>query len=351
MKLKKCPVCRMMVPEKSETCPICGTEYTKFQYFRMNTLSKCILVILAVLIVYNSVVIIHFNRTIRKYVDEPPQYISVVEKLKKNYEKLGFIQKYFVRYSEIEMIEDSIVDESRIFEVENYNLSVRFIDGRRDGVYTGEMYNEVPDGNGSFSYYDNKGKSVVYNGEFAGGEITGFGTMHFDDGSRYVGNFEQGVLDGYGIWYNPEDKIVRKGEFISGRLNGMATIYDSLGNEIYSGRFVSDIPTESDYKEACKETTFAQLESNTDAYINKNIKISGVITEIAIQDDMTVYYVMNIAGNNFKNICIEYIGRDGVNIRQGDKLNFYGYCTGYREYMSSSGTLNGGMVIKTYYAN
>lgn len=351
MKLKKCPVCKMMVPEKSESCPICGTEYTKFQYFIMNGLSKFILIILAVLIVYNSTIIIIFNRTIRGYADEPPKDLSIVEKLKDSYKRLNFIQKYFVRYSEIEMIEDSVVDESKIFNVESYECSVRFMDGSRDGLYTGEMYKDEPEGNGSFSYYDHDGKSVVYNGEFVDGEITGFGTMRFEDGSRYVGDFEQGVLDGYGIWYNPQDKIVRKGEFISGRLNGMATIYDDLGNEIYSGRFVSDIPTERDYKDSCMQTTFAQLESNTDAYINKNIRISGVITEIAIQDDMTVYYVMNIAGNNYKNICIEYIGMDGVNIRQGDKLDFYGYCSGYRQYMSSSGVVNGGMIIKTYYAN
>ncbi len=351
MKLNKCPVCKVMVPEKSESCPICGTEYTKFQYFRMNNLSRCILIILAVLIVYNSVVIIHFNRTIRRYAGESLQDIRVVEKLKENYKKLNFIQRYFVRYSEIEMIEDGVVDEEKIINVENFNCSVSFEDGSRDGIYTGEMYKEEPQGNGSFSYHNNEGKSVTYNGEFIRGEITGFGTMHFEDGSRCVGFFEQGVLDGYGVWYNSQGKIVRKGEFISGKLNGTATIYDDLGIEIYSGKFVADIPTERDYKESCIETTFAQLESDTDAYINNNIKISGVITEIAIQEDMTVYYVMNIAGNNFKNICIEYIGNEKVSIRQGDKLSFYGYCSGYRQYMGSTGARNGGMIIKTYYAD
>lgn len=349
MKLNKCPVCKMMVPEKSESCPICGTEYTKFQYFRMNILSKCILIVLAVLIVYNSIVIIHFNRTIRKYAEEPPQNIKVIEEFKNNYEKLNFIQKYFVRYSEIKMIEDSIVDRTKIVDVENYSCSVRFDDGSRDGIYTGETYEERPDGNGSFSYYNNDGKSITYNGEFVNGEITGFGTMRFEDGSRHVGFFEKGVLDGYGVWYSPQDKIVRKGEFISGKLNGMATIYDDMGVEIYSGRFISDIPTERAYKESCKEATFAQLEADTDAYINKNIKISGVITEVAIQEDMTVYYVMNIAGNTHKNICIEYIGNEKISIRQGDKLSFYGYCSGYRQYVGNTGMRNGGMIIKTYY--
>ncbi len=350
MKLNKCPVCKMMIPEKSESCPICGTEYTKFQYFIMNNLSKCILIILVVLVVYNSAVIIHFNRTIRKYVDEIPQDISVVEKLKDDYNKLNFIQKYFVRDSEIEMIENSIVDETKVIDVKNHNCSVRFADGSREGIYTGEMYDEVPEGNGSFSYVI-EGRHITYNGEFTKGEITGFGTMLFKDGSRHVGFFEQGVLDGYGMWYNSNGKIIKKGEFISGRLNGIGTIYDSLGVEIYSGRFISDIPAERTYKESCTETTFAQLEANIEKYINKNVIISGVITEIAIQEDMTVYYIMNIAGNSNKNICIEYIGDEKINIRQGDKLSFYGYCSGYRQYMSSAGIPNGGMIIKTYFVD
>ena len=351
MKLKKCPVCKMMVPEKSESCPVCGTEYTKFQYFMINNLSKCILIILALLFVYNSIVIIHFNRIIRGFAEEPPINVKVIDELKDNYNRLNFIQKYFVRYSEIEMIEDSIVDERKITNVVDHNCSIRFEDGSREGSYEGQLYEGVPDGSGSFTYYDKNGQSVTYKGEFINGGMTGFGAMYFEDGSKYVGVFEQGVLDGYGIWYNSQEIIVRKGEFVSGKLNGMATIYDDLGAEIYSGRFVADVPTERDYKGVCKETTFAQLEMDTDSHINKNVKISGVVTEIAIQEDMTVYYVMNIAGNNYKNICIEYIGREGVNIRQGDRLTFYGYCYGYRQYMSSSGTRNGGMIIKSYFAN
>jgi hypothetical protein len=75
MRLKKCPMCKIMVPGKLRTCPVCGSEYTKFQYFKMNILSKCILVLLALLVVYNMVVVIVFNRTIKGYVDNPPNDI------------------------------------------------------------------------------------------------------------------------------------------------------------------------------------------------------------------------------------------------------------------------------------
>lgn len=350
MKLKRCPVCKVKVPEKTEKCPVCGTEYTKFQYFLMNKLTKYVCVILAVLFVYNSIVVIVFNRKIRGLVEEPPEDIRVVEKLRKDYERLNFIQKHFVRSSEIDMIEDEFVDERKVENVNGHYCNVQFDKGSIVGEYTGEIYEGVPYGNGHFSYYDD-GVHVIYEGEFEEGEITGIGAMVFEDGTKYEGEFKSGILDGYGIIYNPDGYTTKTGNFVAGRLNGEGTIYDNFGVEIYSGRFAADIPIESDYKNSCREATFAELEANTDFFVNKNLKISGVITDIAIQDDMTVYYVISIAGNNHKNICIEYIGAKGTNIRQGDNLTFYGYCSGYRQYMGNAGEKNGGMIIKTYFAD
>ncbi len=351
MKLKKCPMCKVMVPGKSESCPVCGTEYTKFQYFKMNNLSKCIWIILAIIIVYNSIVIISFNRRIRGYLDELPKDIEIVEDLRNDYNRLSFIQKYFVHSAEIELIEDYFIDEDDIEIVENYICSVHFEQGSRMGEYSGEMIDGIPDGQGFFSYYLEDGRHATYHGKFEDGEIMGIGTMTYEDGSKYVGEFYSGVLNGYGIVYNSDGYIVKKGNFISGRLNGEGTIYDNFGEEIYSGRFAADTPIESDYKAVCTETTFAQLEADTEKYVNKNLAISGVITDIAIQEDMTIYYIISIAGNNHKNICIELVGNKKVNIRQGDKLTFYGYCSGYRQYISNSGAVNGGMIIKTYYAD
>ena len=82
MKLKRCPMCKVMVPGNLKTCPVCGTEYTKFQYFRMNILPKCILILLALFVVYNIVVIIVFNRTIEGYMNNPPEDAKQFERLK-----------------------------------------------------------------------------------------------------------------------------------------------------------------------------------------------------------------------------------------------------------------------------
>ena len=88
MNAKKCPMCKIRIPNKIKVCPVCGTEFTKFQYFRMNYLSKCILGVLAVAFVYHSIVVISFNRKIRSYVENPPENMQKIEDLKIRYEKL-----------------------------------------------------------------------------------------------------------------------------------------------------------------------------------------------------------------------------------------------------------------------
>ena len=207
----------------------------------------------------------------------------------------------------------------------------------------------MPEGNGKFTYYNKEGVLCVYEGEFTRGEITGIGIMTFADGTKYAGDFKSGILNGSGTIYNPEGYIIKKGEFVGGKLNGIGTIYDSYGVEIYSGRFMSDIPTQKEYKGVCELTTFAQIEADTESFVNKNLAIKGVVTDVVIQEDMTVLYIISIAGNKNKNICLNYIGESGVNIRQGDNKTFYGYCEGYRNFVGNSGEIYGGMFIKTYH--
>lgn len=351
MKLKKCPMCKMRVPAMVDVCPVCETKYSKFQYFKINYLSKCILVLLAVFFVYNSVVIITYNRKIRSYINEPPKNIEQVEKLRNGYERLNFIQKYFVHSSEIEIIENSMIDEKDIVRVEGKSLSIYFEKGSREGTYSGEMYENMPDGKGMFTYYLDDGTICSYDGDFDDGTMTGFGIMTFSDGRKYAGEFKDGMLDGFAVMYNSDGYMIKKGKFVAGELNGIATIYDDYGLEIYSGRFISGIPTEREYKDSCQDATFAELEADADAYVNKNLCIKGVITDIAIQEDMTVMYIINIAGNSHKNVCIEYIGNRGQNIREGDSMEFYGYFAGYRSFINNNGQKNGGMIIKTYYVN
>ena len=349
MRLKKCPMCKLRVPNKIKICPVCGTQYTKLQYFMMNYLSKTILILIAMIVIINSLIILFFNRALKSYIETPPTDIKQVEKLKSYYNNLSFIHKYFIHDSEFDIIENSFVDKNEIQKVEDHVCDVRFSYGIVKGVYSGELYRGQPQGQGRFVYVTEEGSVCTYEGEFTDGAITGLGIMTLEDGTKYMGSYDMGELNGKAAIYNPEGYKIKSGQFISGKINGLGTIYDNYGKEIYTGRFISDIPHKTEYKEACSKVTFAQLEADSESYVNKNVKISGVITDIAIQEDMTVLYIMKIAGNNHKNICFDYIG-DGVNIRQGDNMTFYGYFEGYRPFVNNSGLSVGGMLIKTYYA-
>lgn len=349
MKLKKCPMCRLKVPAKSKTCPVCGSEYTKFQYFRMNHLSKCFLGLVAIAVIYNMSVVMMFQDTVREYISNPPKTIDEMNKLKSDYEKLNFIQKHYVHYSDIEIVERVFVNVEKYENVQDMDCEVKVQSGVKMGVYTGRVYDKQPDGEGIFAYYLENGTLCTYAGEFDKGAMTGKGEMLMGDGTKYVGSFKLGLLEGEGIVYNPDGYAVKTGEFVAGKLNGIGTLSNAMGEEIYSGRFSYDIPDKTDYKAACAETTFAQLEADTDGYLNKNIMVSGVITDITVQEDMTVLYIISITGDDNKNICFEYVGEKINNMRQGSRVTFYGYFEGYKHYVGNNSQTKGGMFIKAYY--
>lgn len=349
MRLKKCPMCRLKVPAKSETCPVCGTEYTRLQYFKMNHLSKCFLGLIAVAVIYNMTVIMMFQDKVREYIDNPPKSVEEMNRLKEDYEKLNFVQKHYVHYSDIEVVERAFDNDDKYENVESAPCEVRVYNGTKTGIYTGRVYDGYPDGEGKFIYYLENGELCTYEGEFDKGSLSGNGTMVVGDGTKYVGKFNLGLLEGQGIEYNPDGYEVRRGEFVSGKLNGIGTLCNQYGEEIYSGRFLSDIPDKTDYRLSCTEATFAQIEANTDGYLNKNLKVSGVVTDIAVQEDMTALYIISIAGNDNKNMCFEYIGEQTENIVQGSRVSFYGYFEGYRHYVGNNGQTMGGMLIKAFY--
>lgn len=87
----------------------------------------------------------------------------------------------------------------------------------KNGVYSGDEVNGLPNGNGTFmcdtytytgEFKDGKmnGKGtvedfnygIIYTGELKDGEITGFGKYKYTDGSEYEGSFLRGRFEGEG---------------------------------------------------------------------------------------------------------------------------------------------------------
>mmetsp|Transcript_2418 Transcript_2418/g.2751 ORF Transcript_2418/g.2751 Transcript_2418/m.2751 type:complete len:655 (-) Transcript_2418:57-2021(-) len=64
-------------------------------------------------------------------------------------------------------------------------------------VFEGQWLHGSMDGRGVIS---TKKGSIVYQGEFVRGKISGVGSMFFDNGSRYDGEWNEGMMNGYGIF-------------------------------------------------------------------------------------------------------------------------------------------------------
>lgn len=116
-----------------------------------------------------------------------------------------------------------------------------------EGCYYGELLGGMRDGYGSFAW-DN---GTVYLGEWENGERYGIGVTHFDNQSIY-GAYRKGQMDGYGaILITSEGcylsgangSVCYVGYFEGGVPNGIGTLYDSEGRVTYYGNFKDGKPS------------------------------------------------------------------------------------------------------------
>ena len=78
--------------------------------------------------------------------------------------------------------------------------------GKND--YVGDLNNELPDGKGTMTYEDGS----KYDGEWKEGKRYGKGTLIYEDGSKYEGEWKNGKKNGQGsIFYHDGSKL--EGEF------------------------------------------------------------------------------------------------------------------------------------------
>ncbi len=72
----------------------------------------------------------------------------------------------------------------------------------RFGPYDGQVTDGVPNGKGSFSSANDEGVKWTYVGEFKNNEFSGKGEMTWGDGSKYTGEFAHGEFNGIGELYD-----------------------------------------------------------------------------------------------------------------------------------------------------
>lgn len=349
MRFVKCPVCKTRIPRKSESCPLCDTKYTKYQYFRMHHTAKVVAGILLVVLLYNVTIVIIENRQIRKYMRTPPESIEQIEKLEEDYKKLNFFQKYFVHESEIQYLRKSFEGRREKGVVTNQETTIYFDNGSIRGIYSGETYGGEPDGIGRFEYVNNNGTNCVYEGEFLEGEMSGYGTLKLSTGQKCIGNFRAGSINGFATVYNSDDTVNMQGQFVNGRLNGDGVMYDDFGNVIYQGVFSQGRPLKSDYLKICTRTFFEDLRDDLYDYQYTNIKITGVINDIVIDEQTSsVQYIIHSGDSDNNIIHIEYKGPN-MRLAIDNSVTIYGYCKGMSKFHDSAARTRNGLSLIGYY--
>jgi hypothetical protein len=111
--------------------------------------------------------------------------------------------------------------------VKNKSMTVKGV----DGLYTGEIENGIPHGQGTYTFPNGE----KYVGKFHDGKRHGQGTFTYSYGEKYVGEFKDGKRHGHGIFTSPYGtKYV--GEYKDDKRHGQGTFTLSTG-EKYEGEF------------------------------------------------------------------------------------------------------------------
>ena len=88
------------------------------------------------------------------------------------------------------------------------------------GVYTGELADGLPEGDGLFVCQTPDGKSWTYEGRFVKGVFEGPGRLTWTDGSVRDGQFSGGKLNGFGKYIDPDGATIYEGEWKDNECSG-----------------------------------------------------------------------------------------------------------------------------------
>ena len=82
---------------------------------------------------------------------------------------------------------------------ENEEMTLAFSYGKRTGIYTGQLKDGLPNGEGTFSSVNSDGVSWVYRGQWSDGHCNGQGSAFWEAGQMAIGNYANDELHGDGL--------------------------------------------------------------------------------------------------------------------------------------------------------
>lgn len=113
-------------------------------------------------------------------------------------------------------------------KVTNKKCTLKLSIGTKNGIYTGYVKNNIPNGKGTFSSHDSAGVEWTLSGNWTNGHINGKCTYISDNGDKYIGEYKNDKKCGKGtyVWFNGD---MYTGNYKNDLIEGSGTYTYSYG--------------------------------------------------------------------------------------------------------------------------
>jgi hypothetical protein len=216
-----------------------------------------------------------------------------------------------------------------------------------EGIYTGEVKDGVPHGQGSFEMKkSDNGQSWSYEGQWRNGDIIGEGVMK-QGAYVFSGGFRGGLLNG--DCEIKDNGVLRyKGTCKDGKLHGQGTLYTRGGTLLFEGAFEKDMLVESATDREKRGRAFISECDDMDALmygiimdgsdpLDYPVAVWG--SPIAMgEQKSTGTIVIGHMGEGAYPVCLLYrYGVSEAKMTKDDWINAWGVVIGTYEYKDADG--------------
>lgn len=198
--------------------------------------------------------------------------------------------------------------------------TVVFSDSVREGLYTGDIQNGIPDGFGVFEAVNDEGEAWHYIGDWSKGQLSGEGRMVWDSGQIKIGKFAANEFVSGKILDEPQKSV------------HVTAYFMTLFEAIYSGE------TPEIKKDEFASADFKKLLRNPDDYMYAFTQVDGTILQIIGEDPNSCDLRIQAAdGSGVYYVGMtEYVHLD-YNLLVGDHVTAYGLYVGPYTYNNTDG--------------
>lgn len=217
------------------------------------------------------------------------------------------------------------------------------------GVYTGDMRDGVPHGQGRFEMIaSDAGKDWSYEGQWQHGLITGQGVMT-QDHFIFSGVFEGGLLNG-ACEITDEGVLRYAGTCRDGKLHGQGTLYTRTGMLLFEGMFENDMLMENAaarlargeaFKPQCNDMDPAMYRASLegDSQFGTAVAVSGSILGMGDQKAYSTIVIAHMGSPDYP-VCLVYrYGVDEPIMTSDDWINAWGVVAGTFQFTDEDGLL------------